>query len=84
MSNDQEPVAARQSESLIDSFNQLSQDTGIMMSVMINYYKDGMIDYNIEHNAEHYGDGVPLGSVIGLIYHAAELIIKNSKEPDGA
>jgi hypothetical protein len=79
-----EPIANVQSQSLIDSFNQLRDETGIMMSVMINYFKDGTIEYNIEHDKDHYGDALPLTQVIGLIYHATEIIIQNSKEADGA
>lgn len=78
-----EGQANRQSESLIENFAQFAKDTGILVSIMINYYRDGTIEYNIEHDTDHYGDGLPLTQVMGLLYHASETIIQNSKEPEG-
>lgn len=52
------------------------------MSVLISYYNDGTIEYSVEYDHEHYGENLPLEKVIGLLYHATETIISNSRGDD--
>lgn len=79
MSNDKQDFVIGRIDPPVDTFQQALKETDTRLSIMINYYNDGQIEYTIEHDKEHYGQKVDLGHVIGLIYHAAELIISNSK-----
>ena len=63
---------------LLENFAQLSKESGISLSVMVNHYHDGTVEFNIEFDKELYTDGVPLRTVIGLLNHAVQLIVKRS------
>lgn len=72
-------AVAKKPADLMESFQQLSKESGISLSVMVNHYRDGTVEFNIEGNKDLYADGVPLRTVVGLLNHATHLIINQSK-----
>lgn len=62
-----------------DFFKEALADMDARMSILINYYKDGTIEYSIEHDRDYYGDDLDLSKVVGLLYHATETIIANAR-----
>lgn len=71
-------AVAKKPENLLDSFQKLSMESGIGLSIMVNHYRDGTVEFNIEFDKELYKDGVPLNTVVGLLNHATGLIISQS------
>lgn len=70
---------AKQPVDLLDSFHQLSKESGITLSVMANHYRDGTVEYNIEFNHELYPTGIPLRAVTHLLTYVTQLVIKQAE-----
>ncbi len=65
-------------------FDLALEEGDMALSILIHVYKDGTLEYSLEHNHEMYGEGVPIQVPIKALYSAAETIIANSKESDNA
>ena len=73
-------------------FDLALEEGDMALSILIHVYKDGTLEYSLEHNHEMYGEGVPIQVPIKALYSAAETIIAStadtviasSKESDNA